>query len=62
MKSLSVIEHLDPFCNPRFSHRSGRERLGVNQLSLEGPEEAFCDCIIPAISPTTHTAGDARSL
>jgi len=62
MKSLSVIEHLNPLSDHRSGKGSGREDSRMNQLGFEGAEEAFRHSIIPAITSTAHAAGDLGML
>jgi hypothetical protein len=41
---LSVVEHLDPFCNDRSGDRFCREDPGMGQLGFECPKKAFSHC------------------
>jgi hypothetical protein len=58
VKSLSVVIDVDVLEERAFEVAPCFPALTVDQLLLEGCEEAFCDCIVPAVSLTTHAYHD----
>ncbi len=54
MKSSFVVKDLDILEDAHGRLDPGSVGVSINQLLFERPEEAFCDCIVPAISTTTH--------
>ena len=58
MSPFRVVEGFDVVGHSASGRATRLERNLVEQLHLERPEEALCDRIVPAISSTTHAAGD----
>ena len=54
MPPSAVVEDLDEVEHCVVHHRTGRPRLPIDKLGLQGSEETFGDGVIPALMPTTQ--------
>ena len=58
MPPLPIVEALEVIEELGARRRPGGPGRVVDQLDLEGREEALGDGVVPAIAPAAHTAGD----
>src|SRR6266550_9224374 len=58
---LPIVPHLDEFKERRAGGEAGREVDVDQELVFERCEEALDYCVVPAVAPTTHAAGDPMS-
>ncbi len=62
VQPLSVVEHLDEVEHGSAGLGRGGPRVPVDQLGLEGGEEAFGDGVVPGLAGTLGALGDAVSV
>src|SRR5208282_1158140 len=58
--TMSVVEDLHEFEDRLSRLRPGCETTRVDQLVLQGREEALGDCVVPAVTLPAHAADDAQ--